>query len=347
MAARSIRSVALSLLGAAILVTLVVLPQGPLVPHATADGWTRVSINGRVVPVSFNDGDSFRVRGGEYDGNQCRLGGFNTLESFGPGHFWGDWHPYELYTIAKLATYNARRGSWHCFTDGTRDGYGRLLVECPDLIMDALSRGYAHIYTTDDTPSRPEYIRAQDEAIRFRRGMWAHGVPGYVMTSVHSFDEDTSREWHYNRLVSTRDGHSESYRHRETYSECDWVCSDEIVADPTAVSTLAREMRADATIAPLVADRANLILEEYVSRYARTGELPTVLVEPALTPVRSFLDAARASGRLPAIHTEEDATCMLYVAFDRRYGTDRASCLRGHGTLPEGVEDVWHLGDHH
>ena len=347
MAARTLRSVLLSISCAVGLSLVALVPHGPLGPHAMADGWSRVSINGRVVPVSFNDGDSFRVRGGEYDGTQCRLGGFNTLESFGPAHYWGDWHPYELYTNAKMATTNARRGNWHCFTDGTRDGYGRLLVECPDLIVDALSRGYAHIYTTDDNPARPEYIRAQDEAMSARRGMWAHGVPGYVMTSVHSFDEDTSREWHYNRLVSTRDGHSESVRHRETYSECEWVCADEIVADPVGISNLARAMRADATIAPLVADRANVHLEEYVSRFARTGELPETVTEPARTPILAFLNAASALGNLPATHTVPNATCMLYVAFDRRYGTSRATCLREHGTLPPGVEDVWHLGDHH
>src|SRR5688572_17169498 len=124
-----------ALFSAACLAVLV----SPGAPTASADGYTRVSINGRTVPVSFNDGDSFRVRAGEFDGTQCRLSGFNTLESFGAAHQWGDWHPYELYVIAKMATFNARRGSWHCFTDGTRDGYGRLLVECPDLIVDQVT----------------------------------------------------------------------------------------------------------------------------------------------------------------------------------------------------------------
>ena len=34
--------------------------------------------------------------------------------------------------------------------------------------------------------------------------MWAHGVPEFVMTSVHSYDEDRDRPWHYNRLISRR-----------------------------------------------------------------------------------------------------------------------------------------------
>lgn len=157
---------------------------------AGADAWTRVFINGTLVPVSFNDGDSFRVHGGEYTGSQCRLGGYNTLESFGPAHQWGTWHPYELYIVAKMATMNGRRGTWHCFTDGGRDGYGRLLMDCPDLAVDQIRRGYGQAYQIDDTPSRPEYLRAQQEAIRERRGMWAHGVPELVMTSAHSLDED-------------------------------------------------------------------------------------------------------------------------------------------------------------
>lgn len=344
--ARTLRTSFLALAAAACLVALVLVPHGPLAPHAHADGWTRVSLNGRVVPVSFNDGDSFRVRGGEFSGTQCRLTGFNTLESFGPAHQWGDWHPYELYINAKFATFNARRGSWHCFTEGEHDGYGRLLVECPDLVVDQIRRGFAHAYNPDDTPSRPEYLRAQDEAITARRGMWAHGVPAYVMTSIHSFDEDTSREWHYNRLISTRDGHTESYRHRETYGECDWVCNDEIVAEAAGTTRVARAMRSDPTLAPLLADQANLILEEYVARFARIGELPEYLVDPARGPVLAFLEGARTRGELPSTTTVR-GSCMLYAAFDRRYGTDRASCLAGHGTLPPGVADVWHLGDHH
>ena len=186
---------------------------------------------------------------------------------------------------------------------------------------------------------------SQDEAIANRAGMWAHGVPGYVMTSAHSFDEDTSREFHYNRLVSTRDGHSESVRHRETYSECEWVCADEIVADPTASEGLARSLRADPVTAPLVADLSNLILLEVVTRYARIGTVPEYFTGPAHDPVLARLDAARAAGALPPTTTTR-GSCFLYVAFERRYGLRRAECLRDHGTLPPGVDDIWHLGDH-
>jgi endonuclease YncB( thermonuclease family) len=335
------RMAALGLASAGFLAGLLSAPVEP----AGANAMSRVFLNGLPTPVSFNDGDSFRIHAGEHSGSQCRLAGFNSLESFGPAHQWGTWHPYELYINAKLATINGRRGTWHCFTDGTRDGYGRLLVECPDLIVDDLRRGYAHAYQADDTPSRPEYLRAQQEAIRERRGMWAHGVPLFVMTSLHSLSEDPSREWHYDRLISTIDGHSESRQHRNNYGECQWICNDEIVADPLATRAVAREMRTDPEIGALVAGWSNLQLIEFATRFARTQTLPGYLSGESHDPVLRFLEAAREAGRLGE-NTTQRGSCMLYVDFTRRYGDDRAACLAGHGTLPPGVPDVWHGEGH-
>ena len=123
----------------------------------------KVFINEIPSPVYFNDGDSFRVLSGKLNGTKARLSGYNTLESFGPVHRWGDWHPYELYINAKMATINGRRGTWHCTTDGSRDTYGRVLMICPDLATDQIRRGFAHAYQVDDTPSNPVYLRAQQE----------------------------------------------------------------------------------------------------------------------------------------------------------------------------------------
>lgn len=316
-----------------VLVAVAVAMGGAPSPHAEAHGWTRVFLNGRLVPVSFNDGDSFRVQAGEYAGNQCRLGGFNTLESFGPAHQWGSWHPYELFVLAKLATANARRGTWHCTTDGGRDGYGRLLLDCPDLAVSQIRQGLAIAYQVDDTPARPEYIRAQREAIAERRGIWAHGVPDYVTTSVHSAAEDPTRPYHYNRLVSVHDGHSESRQHNERYAECEWVCNQEIRADESAVREAARALRADPELAPLLADVPNFHLLEYARRYARIGQLPAYVSENVRAQVEERLRAMRDRGELGATRSVR-GSCMLYVPFERWYGGDRAACLRGHGTLP-------------
>ena len=321
----------------ALLIPVLVALAAALVPSepAGATAWSRVYINGQPTPVSFNDGDSFRVQAGEFSGAQCRLGGYNTLESFGPGHQWGDWHPYELYVTAKQATYNGRRGTWHCFTDGRRDGYGRLLMDCPDLAYSQISSGFAHAYQIDDSPTRPEYVRAMREAIEARRGIWAHGVPDYIMTSVHSASEDPQRQWHYNRLVSTHDGHSESYRHHESYDECEWVCNGEVRADEEAVTREARALREDPAIAAGLADRPNFHVEEFVRRFARLALLPEYLTGEVRGLVEARLGAARESGRLGATH-EAPGACMLYVDFTRRYGGDRATCLRGHGSVPPG-----------
>ncbi len=309
-------------------------------PHdAGADALTRVFINGVPTPVSFNDGDSFRPQEGEIAGQQCRLIHYNTLESFGPAHQWGDWHPYELYILAKMATVHARRGTWHCSFDGNFDGYGRAALDCPDLAVDLIRHGYAMAYQVDDHPARPEYLRAQREAIREGRGIWAHGVPEFVMTSVHSFDEDRDREWHYNRLISTRDGHSESMQHRETYASCEWVCNTETVADEVQARRAARALRTDPTTAALVGDFSNIIVTEMASRFARRGELPAYVDEAIRTPILARLSTERDAGRLGS-HTQR-GSCAIYVPFDRRYGRSRASCLAGHGTVPDDLEGRW------
>ena len=308
------------------------LAAGVLVPHgrADADARTLVFINSEPASVAFNDGDSFLVASGPYAGSRTRLGGFNTLETFGPAHRWGTWHPYELYVISKMATLNARRGVWHCTTEGETDTYGRILLDCPDLAVDHIRKGLAHAMNVDDTPSRPEYIRAQQDAIRHRRGMWAHGIPNFIMTSLHSYGEDPDRDTAYNRMISTRDGHSEPWEHRDRYNECQWVCAMEIQADQARVRDFARRLRADPELAPLIAELSNTLLIEIVDRYARLSQLPEWVEEPLAARLRGRLEPARRGGTLGQIR-QEQGSCGIYVEFLRRYGDDRPACLRGHG----------------
>lgn len=318
-----------------VLVLLVALASATLAPggRAGADAITRVFLNGRLVPVYFNDGDTFRVLEGPWRGSSNRLAGFNTLESYGPIHQWGDWHPYELFVNAKQGTMNGRRGEWHCTTDGARDGYGRLLTFCPDLAVDQIRRGLAHAMEVEDRPSPPALIRAQQEAIRARRGMWAHGVPDFVMTSLHSLSEDPGRPYHYNRLVSTLDGHSESHRHRETYGECQWICNTETRVDEAAVEAAARRLRAS-RLAPRLTELFNLHLIGIVSRFARKNELPGYLPEELGPDLTAHLQAELDAGSLGQTH-QARGSCALYVEFERRYGQNRAQCLRGHGNWSE------------
>ncbi len=300
--------------------------------EAEADATTRVFLNGQLTQVSFNDGDTFRALGGEFNGINNRLAGYNTLESYGPVHQWGSWHPYELYIIAKIATYNAQRGTWHCHTDGSLDGYGRTLTDCPDLIVSQVRQGLAHVMQVDDSPAAPEYLRAQQDAIRHRRGIWAHGVPDFIMTSVHSAAEDPSRPVHYNRLISTLDGHSESMEHNDTYEECEWVCDTETRANRQLVEAGARRLREDPRIAPRIADMFNINLITLVDRFVRTGEIPEIIPADLRNDLSARLTRERDQGMYGETY-EAPGSCMLYVTFERRYGgrIPRAACLNGHG----------------
>ncbi|MFZ4577236.1 MAG: thermonuclease family protein [Myxococcota bacterium] len=196
---------------------------------AASEGWarpaSRVFLNGVLSPVWFNDGDSFAVLAGPYAGTKARLAGYNTLESFGNVHKWGDWKASELYVNAKMATLNARRGTWRCTSDLQRDGYGRILWDCPDLAVDQIRKGLAHAMTVTKLPSPDRYIAAQKAAIAEKRGMWAKGVPKYILTSAHSNDEGYDGTT-YNRTVSTEDGHSEKWIHLDMYKTCQWVCHE-------------------------------------------------------------------------------------------------------------------------
>ncbi len=200
-----------------------VLALAALGGPALARPQTKVFLNGVPAPVFFNDGDSFTVLGGPLEGSKTRLAGYNTLESFGPVHRWGDWNAHELYVVAKMATLNARRGIWHCHSDMSRDGYGRTLWTCPDLIVDQLRKGLAHVMLVGDEPAPPEHLAAMRLAQAEKRGIWAKGVPEFVLTSLHSKDEGYEGT-NYNRLVSTNDGHSTKWIHNDVYKECDEVC---------------------------------------------------------------------------------------------------------------------------
>ena len=208
----------LALLGLVLCISLLSTP-------ALAKPTSRVFLNGRPTPVFFNDGDSFAVLEGPLKGTKARLAGFNTLESFGPVHKWGGWAPSELYVVAKEGALNARRGEWHCDSDLKRDGYGRILWICQDLIEDDIRKGLAHAYSVDEKPADEKLLALQRLAQAEKRGIWAKGVPPFLLTSTHSADEGgAGPEGTYNRLISTVDGHTEKWKHNDVYKECQEVC---------------------------------------------------------------------------------------------------------------------------
>ncbi len=293
-----------------------------------ADVASKVFINGRPSPVFFNDGDSFRVLAGPLLGLKARLSGFNTLESYGAVHSWGDWHPKEMFVIAKMATLNARRGIWHCTTDMKRDTYGRALMWCPDLATDQVRRGLAHAMTVTEKPAHAQLLAAQDRAIRERRGMWAHGVPEYVLTSLHSVAEGGGRDGKtYNRLVSSKDGHSAKWLHTTDYNECDTACSSERSVSAEIVEGAVEALRAEQDMADIVSTLPRSQLTQVITDYAQLGFFRGVKDESMAARITDKLSAMEKGGQL-GNPEKGKGSCVLFVQFQRRYGAGRAKCLR-------------------
>lgn len=197
------------------------------VARAKPKGEGTVVLNGVPTQVRWSDGDSFKVKSGEYAGRGTRLTGYNTLESYGPVHRWGDWTPEGLYALAKAAGPAAAAGTWTCTTDGKADGYGRLLVTCPDLAVAMVQQGLAMAYAVEGGAPLAGTLEAQAEAMAAGRGMWAKGVVRGVVTSVHAVGEDGPDDRKaYNRVVDTRTGQALKRAHQKTYATCEWVCEE-------------------------------------------------------------------------------------------------------------------------
>lgn len=310
---------------------------------ARAEPLTRVHINGTLTPVYFNDGDSFRIQAGPFRGAQARLSGYNTLESFGPVHSWGDWTTKETFVIAKLATLTARRGEWHCEGDGKKDTYGRLLLFCKDLAMHLIEKGLAHTYSVNSDPGDPDLMAVQRKAQAARVGMWAHGVPRFVMTSLHSRDEGGDKHGKTsNRLISTADAHSEKWEHEDTYAECQNVCYQIDVPTPTDHEKNAALLRADANVTAALAGLSDAQVRSLAAAVAegvlrgaqRADELPSlgVKVPSSVTPAQAAaaLEAAKKlhQDKKLLVSGKQTDSCHVYVDFRRRFGGERAVCLR-------------------
>lgn len=291
------------------------------------DPRTRVILNGKLVPVTFNDGDSFRVLSGSYNGAKARLAGYNTLESYGPVHSWGTWTAKELYVIAKMATLYARRGTWECTSDGNLDTYGRMLVICPELRKDLVRLGMAHVMSVDDSPGDAELLQLQKEAQDARRGIWAHGVPAFILTSLHSREEDVDGKGTYNRLVSTDDAHSVKWRHDNKYEECSKVCHPRYTVDEAKVDEVTAALKAEPTLAAIVGSISDEDLRTVVRDFAEFRHINRVIPKNDRDEVEKVLVGWAAAGQLGE-QTSSDDSCMVHIDFKRRFGTGRAACLK-------------------
>jgi len=312
-----------------------------LTTEASAIAASKVFLNGVPYPVFFNDGDSFRVLGGPLKGSKARLAGFNTLESYGTTHSWGGWTSRELYHNAKMGTYNARRGpcwnertksykakcnkAWHCTSDMKRDGYGRILWWCPDLAEDQVRKGLAHVMSVRGG-GIPILIKAQVDAIKYKRGMWSHGVPKYIVTSLHSADEPWFKGLPYNRMVLSTTGASRKWRHRRLYNECDTVCWWDVKLTPEALAFGVKSLRTDASLAEFIKEYDDTRLRAMLNSYRLNGDLGMCLSKKHMKAIDEAMKALVKGGRLKILSKTKGA-CMVHAAFNRRYGSGAASCL--------------------
>jgi micrococcal nuclease len=181
-----------------------------------------ITLNGEETSVRWSDGDSFHIKSGKYEGKGTRLQGYNTLEVFGPVHRWGDWKPSELYEVAKGSAKIAASKDWVCTTDGKADGYGRLLINCPELTVEMVRQGSAMVYAVEGTEPDAKAMAAQAEAMKEKRGMWKKGVVKGVITSLHSSAEESHEgDTAYNRVVDTRTGRALKRAHTTSYKTCE------------------------------------------------------------------------------------------------------------------------------
>ena len=184
-------------------------------------------LNKEKTNVVWTDGDSFKIKSGEHQGRGTRLQGYNTLEAFGPVHSWGKWTPRELFELAKSSSKIAASQEWKCTTDGKLDGYGRLLIDCPEAAKELVRQGHAMAYAIEDLKADSTLLQLQQDAQQRKVGMWAKGVVNGVITSVHSMGEDGEEAEgaeSYNRVVDTRTGEALVRKHKDTYATCQTVC---------------------------------------------------------------------------------------------------------------------------
>ena len=185
-----------------------------------------VVLDGVRIAVSWDDGDTFHGKRADGSKIKARLNGYNTLESYGPVHQWGDWTAQELHGLAKESGVFASSKVWECFDTQQGGGYGRILVDCPELRREMLERGYAHPFSMGSAAPEAD-IEALKKGMADRTGMWEKGTPVGIITSLHSNDEKPDKDA-YNRVCSLETGECSKMTHTEVYAVCQTVCVEEL-----------------------------------------------------------------------------------------------------------------------
>ena len=178
-----------------------------------------VVVAGKTFKVLWEDGDTLTFLSGPRRGKNARLMGYNTLESYGPVHRWGDWTPDELWELALGAAQAAAAERWSCTLGHGKDTYGRLLLDCPKARRRLIEDGWAHVFAYAE-PADPADMKAQRDARAEGLGIWAKGKPETLVTSVNA--EEGGKV--FLRVVSTRTGETRAEHQREDYDVCEEIC---------------------------------------------------------------------------------------------------------------------------
>jgi hypothetical protein len=152
-------------------------------------------------------------------------------------------------------------------------------------------------------------------------------VPAYVLTSLHSAEEDTDGTGTYNRLVSTEDGHSVKWKHENRYAECSKVCHMVHEVDDATIDEVTKVLRADRAVATIVEPLDDATLRKVVVTFARYRVVEREVPKDERETLKKHLLGYVSAGRFGNADGQPGA-CMVHIDFKRRFGTGRAACLK-------------------
>ena len=182
--------------------------------------------------------------------------------------------------------------------------------------------------TVTDEPAKPELVEAQLDAIKNRRGIWSHGVPEFVLTSLHSASEGGGSDGRtYNRMVSSKDGHSEKWLHKDNYGECDKICHVDHSLPAEALDRFVAVIKADSVAATHLEGLDDAEIKKRAARFISKGSVGYMTTKEAALALDDQLPKL-VEPFTPEMVEGNNNGCMVYVDFRRRYGGDKAKCLK-------------------
>ena len=139
--------------------------------------------------------------------------------------------------------------------------------------------------------------------------------------------EDPTRDKHYNRVISTLDGHSSPWEHTETYAECEKVCHETTRLSAGAARPHVEKLQNDPALAMGLGEFGPEQLRLLLSDFVREGRVTPIVRDEVRDALEKTLSQWKTEGLLSATEKTNDA-CMVYVDFKRRFGLTRAVCLQ-------------------